>query len=293
MTTNACYIKHPAAALAAKTLGPWPFNTERAKAVRAQRKQTDVQPSETCPICLEDSEQVALCTNLGDFVNADGVRQGHGVCVECLSDYLASGRTSCVVCRQPHDEAMWIRQGLRPLTDGGDVVMADAPGSVAPLPLVSHLGTCPPGTPVWSLKPEDYTRNSFIQPQDACALSLGRGRIEPPGPIAMLGAPEVLYRIVFDNSGGVSHGLYTSRDFAPESRDVPPDVLDGHIGSFHPAFVVDGILRSAVVLRRIPVATPTAFYLLAVLRYHDRSFLTFMLATSAMVQDGLYRAHVA
>ena len=71
--------------------------------IRPQRLPVNVLPSETCPICLDDdAPEVALCENLGDYVDANGVRQGHGVCTSCLPGYLQNGRDNCLVCRTPY-----------------------------------------------------------------------------------------------------------------------------------------------------------------------------------------------
>ena len=79
----------------------------------------NVVPSETCPLCLDDdAEEIALCENLGDFVNAEGERQGHGVCNTCLPAYLATGRDNCLICRTPYGER-WqaVRQNYLPEPD--------------------------------------------------------------------------------------------------------------------------------------------------------------------------------
>ncbi len=73
--------------------------------IRPQRLPVNVLPSETCPLCLDDdAPQVALCENPGDYVDANGVRQGHGVCTSCLPKYLQNGRDNCLVCRTPYSE---------------------------------------------------------------------------------------------------------------------------------------------------------------------------------------------
>ena len=91
-----------------------------------------VQPSEACPLCLEDNEEVPLCANLGDYVNADGARQGHGVCTACLPSYLETGRNTCLMCREPYgDQWLTVRQQYGFEQD--DVVMENAWSSNLPL----------------------------------------------------------------------------------------------------------------------------------------------------------------
>ena len=83
------------------------------------RAPRNVSASETCPLCLDDdAEEIALCENLGDFVNAEGERQGHGVCNTCLPAYLATGRDNCLICRTPYGER-WqaVRQNYLPEPD--------------------------------------------------------------------------------------------------------------------------------------------------------------------------------
>ena len=71
----------------------------------AVSRPVSISQSATCPLCLDDdADEIALCENLGDFVNAEGERQGHGVCNTCLPAYLATGRDNCLICRTPYGD---------------------------------------------------------------------------------------------------------------------------------------------------------------------------------------------
>lgn len=247
-----------------------------------------MQPSEACPLCLEDNEEVPLCANLGDYVNADGARQGHGVCTACLPSYLETGRNTCLMCREPYgDQWLALRQQYGFQQD--DVVMEDAWSSNLPLEFdngMSPGSVYAMGAVVWSLNEEDYRFTGFIAPSDPSALTIGRGKIGSSSP-GMQSFPQLLYRIDFDLYG--SHNVYRpAAEIAPETAEVPPDLVDAQIGVFHPAIVLDDFLWSGTVLRRIPVATPTAFYLVALHSYYTQAFLFFRLASSGSIRDGLH-----
>lgn len=246
-----------------------------------------VQPSEACPLCLEDNEEVPLCANLGDYVNADGARQGHGVCTACLPSYLETGRNTCLMCREPYgDQWLTVRQQYGFEQD--DVVMENAWSSNLPLEFdngMSPGSVYAMGAVVWSLNEEDY-RFTGIAPSDPSALTIGRGRIGSSS-LSMDFTPRLLYRIDFDVYG--SHSVYRpAAEIAPETTEVPPDPVDAQIRVFHSAIVLDDFLWSGTVLQRIPVATPTAFYLVALHSYYTQAFLFFRLASSGSIRDGLH-----
>ena len=261
--------------------------TQSAKTGSLYANNNCVQPSEACPLCLEDNEEVPLCANLGDYVNADGARQGHGVCTACLPSYLETGRNTCLMCREPYgDQWLALRQqyGFQQ-----DVEMEDAWSSNLPLEFdngMSPGSVYAMGAVVWSLNEEDYRFTGFIAPSDPSALTIGRGKIGSSSP-GMQSFPQLLYRIDFDVYG--SHNVYRpAAEIAPETTEVAPDPVDAQIGVFHPAIVLDDFLWSGTVLRRIPVATPTAFYLVALHSYYTQAFLFFRLASSGSIRDGLH-----
>tara|TARA_B100000405_G_scaffold301834_1_gene263923 strand:+ start:15903 stop:18893 length:2991 start_codon:yes stop_codon:yes gene_type:complete len=246
-----------------------------------------VQPSEACPLCLEDNEEVPLCANLGDYVNADGARQGHGVCTACLPSYLETGRNTCLMCREPYGD-QWLTLRQQYGFEQDDVVMEDAWSSNLPLEFdngMSPGSVYAMGAVVWSLNEEDY-RFTGIAPSDPSALTIGRGRIGSSS-LSMDFTPQLLYRIDFDVYG--SHSVYRpAAEIALETTEVPPDPVDAQIRVFHSAIVLDDFLWSGTVLQRIPVATPTAFYLVALHSYDTQAFLFFMLASSRSIRDGLH-----
>lgn len=264
-----------------------------------QTKPVSVKPSETCPICLEDGEEVPLCENLGDVVDATGARQGHGVCTSCLPDFLRSRPNSCSICRTPYGKRfhdVCKARGIPQNEPSGDVTMTDRPDSI--MHVESNHRFIPSnayaaGTVVWSLNEEDYFHSEFLLPNDARALTLGRGTIAPPGPVTIQGTLAPLYRINFDVIIGRSEPLRSAADFAPETSVLSPDPVDMYVGTFFMEVMIDGMLHSASIMRRIPVATPTAYYLVSVHKYHLHSFIKFMLVKSENIQNGLYYGHIS